>query len=91
MFATSVASLAGCCPPLHQRRGVEPRGVERLQDVVAGGGQEARLAEIGLVRRALARCELLVEPRQFLGALADALLQRFVGLAPAPPRRRPRR
>ena len=28
---------------------VEPRGVERLQDVVAGGGQKARLAEIGLV------------------------------------------
>ena len=62
-----------------QRRAVEPGGVERLQDVVAGGGEEARLAEIGLLGQHLRLRQLLVDAGQFGGAALDALLQRFVG------------
>ena len=38
---------------LDQAGDVEPRGVERLQDVVARGGEEARLRDVGLVGLAL--------------------------------------
>ena len=57
-----------------QRRGEQPRGVQRLQQVVAGGGDEARLAEIGGLGLGAARLELG-------GALDDALLQRLGGAA----------
>ena len=75
---------------LHQGRRVEARGVERLQDVVARGGEEARLRDVGLVGLGLGAAELLVQARQFLGALADALLQASRWRAPAPPPPRPR-
>ena len=39
--------------PLDQAGDVEPRRVERLQDVVARGREKARLGDIGLVRRRL--------------------------------------
>ena len=46
--------------PLDQAGDVEPRGVERLQDVVARGGEEAGLGDVGLVGlapwRGRARC-----------------------------------
>ena len=35
--------------PLDQAGDVEPRGIERLQDVVARGGEKARLGDVGLV------------------------------------------
>ena len=41
--------------PLDQAGDVEPRGVERLQDVVAGRGEEPGLGDVGLVGVALAR------------------------------------
>ena len=68
-------ALAG---PLDQRGAIEPRGVERLQDVVAGGRQEARLAEIGLLGQHLRLRQLLVDARQLGGAVPDPLLQRLV-------------
>ncbi len=47
---------------------------------MAGGGEEARLADIGLFRRGARFRKLGVDPRQLGGALDDALLQRFIGL-----------
>ena len=43
------AGVLAVALPLGQRRDVEARGVERLQDVVAGAGEEARLGDIGLL------------------------------------------
>jgi hypothetical protein len=62
-----------------QRGDVEPRGVERLQDVVAGGGEEAGLGDVGLLGLGLGAAELGVEARQLGGALAHAHFQRLVG------------
>ena len=74
---------------LDQARGVEPRRIERLQDVVAGRRQEARLVEVGLVGLALGDRQRLVD----LGQLGRALPARAAPAsrwrAPAP--RRPRR
>ena len=69
MFSAAFAghALAGL---LDQRRAVEPRRVQRLQDVVAGGGEEARLAEIGLLGKHLRLRQFLVDLRQFGGAAA---------------------
>ena len=64
---------------LDERGGVEAGRVERLQDVVAGGGEEARLRDVGLVGLGLGGGERRVEARQLLGALADALLEQLVG------------
>ncbi len=58
---------------LRQRLGEQMRGVQRLQQVVADRGEEAALGVVGGFRLALG----LLEQR---GALADALLQGFVGL-----------
>ena len=65
--------------PLDQAGHVEPRGVERLQDVVARGGEEARLGDVGLFGLGLGARERVVEPGQFLGAFLDAPFQLFVG------------
>ena len=64
---------------LHQRGGVEAGGVERLQDVVAGGGEELGLADVGVVGLGLGARQLGVEAGQFLGALAHPALQSLVG------------
>ena len=59
-----VARELASWPPsgaLDQARRVEPRRVERLQHVVAGGRQEARLVEIGLVGLALGDGQRLVD------------------------------
>ena len=45
--------VAGVAVALDERGGVEPRGVERLQDVVARRGEEARLRDVRLVGLAL--------------------------------------
>ena len=73
-----IGVLAGALA-LDQAGDVEPRGVERLQDVVARGGEEARLGDVGVLGFGLGAPELGVEPGQFLGALAHAALQRRVG------------
>ncbi len=64
---------------LDQAGDVEPRRVERLQDVVARRGEELGLGNIGLVGLALGARQRGIEPREFLGALAHAPLQRLVG------------
>ena len=66
-------------PALDQAGDVEPRRVERLQDVVAGRREELGLGDIGVVGLALGARERGVEPRQLLGALVHAPLQRLVG------------
>ena len=48
MFSASVASPA-IAVALDQRRRIEARGVERLQDVVARRGEEPRLRDVGLL------------------------------------------
>ncbi len=62
-----------------ERTGVEPRGVERLQNVVARGGEKARLREVRLLRDGLGARQFGVEPLQFGGALVDPLFQELVG------------
>ena len=64
--------------PLDQAGDVEPRGIERLQDVVARRGEEAGLRDVGLLGLRLGATELAVEPRELLGALLHAALERFV-------------
>ena len=46
---------------------------------MAGGRQEARLAEIGLLGEHLRLRQLLVDAGEFGGAPRDALFERFVG------------
>ena len=46
---------------------------------MAGGGEKARLGDVGLVRLGLGARQLLVETQQLLGAFAHAPLQRLVG------------
>ena len=70
--------IARVAVPLHERGRVEARGIERLQDVVRGGGEEARLGDVRLVGFRLRASERLVEARQLLGSLAHALFQRLV-------------
>ena len=55
--------------PLDQAGDVEPRRIERLQDVVARGGEEARLGDVGLLGLALGARQRGVEAGQLLGAL----------------------
>ena len=45
---------------LHQRRGKQARGIQRLQEVVAGGSQEAGFRGVGVFRElfGLAQCLL---------------------------------
>jgi len=59
---------------VHHRRGEQAGGVERLQQVVAGGGDEAGLAEVGGLGLGAARLKLG-------GTLDHALLQRLGRLA----------
>src|SRR5215472_13291801 len=59
------------------------RRVERLQQVVARRRQEPRLADVGRLGRGLRVAELLVEPRELVGALADPALQHLLCLADA--------
>ena len=70
--------VAGVPVALDERGRIEARRVERLQDVVARGGEEAGLRDVGLVGLGLGAREGLVEPGQLLGALADAPLQGLV-------------
>ena len=69
-------SLAGL---LDQRRAVEAGGVERLQDVVTGCRQEARLAEIGLFREHLRLRQFLVDVGELGSAPRNPLFERLVG------------
>ena len=64
---------------LGQRARIEPRGVERLQDVVARRREETGLGDIGFVRLVLGARKLGVEPLQLGGALIDAAFQQLVG------------
>ena len=85
------ARMARVPVALDERGGVEAGRVEGLEDVVARGGEEARLRDVGFLGLGLGARERLVEAGQLLGALADALLQDLVGalarlLLPPPPR-----
>ena len=58
---------------------VKARGIERLQNVVAGRGEKPRLRQVGIFGDALGAREFGVEPRQFLGTRAHPALERGVG------------
>jgi hypothetical protein len=62
-----------------QCAGEEPRRIERLQNVVAGGGEEARLALVGGIGIGLRLAQFAVELGQFGGAFGNAHFQCFVG------------
>ena len=64
---------------LHQRGGIKPRGIQRLQNVMAGGGQKACFGEIGAFGLLFGAGQLLIEAGEFFRALAHALFQGFVG------------
>ena len=64
---------------LHQARHVEPRRVQRLQDVVACRRQKARLRDAGVLGGALGQRQFGIQPGQFLGAIPHALFQRRIG------------
>ena len=65
--------------PLEQRGHVEAGGIQRLQDVVARGGEKPGLGDIGLVGVGLGAAELGVQPGELGGAFAHAHFQRGVG------------
>ncbi len=73
-FPLIAERLVLACQALGQGRGKQLRGVQRLHQVVAGGGQEAGLALVGLL-------QLAVQFREPPGALGDHLLQVLVDLA----------
>ena len=78
MFCTRSASSPAALA-LDQAGHVKPRRVERLQNVVARRGDEARLRDVGVVGFGLGALELGIEPGQLAGALAHAALQRRIG------------
>ena len=63
-----------------KRRGIEPGGIERLQDIVAGGGEKACLADIRLVGGGARLAEFAVDAGKLGRAFGDALLQRLICL-----------
>ena len=63
---------------LGEGRGKQARGVERLQQVVAGCGKKAGFADIGVFRLGLGREQLIVQVRKHSRALEDALLESLV-------------
>jgi len=63
-----------------ERGGEQPRCIERLQQVVAGGGDEARLGGVGFLCEALRRPLRLQCRLQFLRSFLHALLKRELGL-----------
>ena len=64
-----------------QGTGEQARGMQRLQQIVAGRRKEPRLADIGCVRLRLGLRQLRIETGQLAGALAHPSLQKLVGLA----------
>ena len=64
--------------PLAQGRRVEPRRVERLQQVVAGRREEAGLGDVRILGFRFGLGQLQVQALELLGALAHAALQRLV-------------
>ena len=46
---------------------------------MAGGGQEARLGDIGVIGFLLGAAEFAVQARELFGAFAHALFKRFIG------------
>ncbi len=73
------SSGAGLGRAFGQRTRVEPRRVERLEDVVARRGEEARLGEIGFLGLGLGARQRLIETLELGGALLHAPLQPLVG------------
>ena len=63
---------------LAERAGVEARGVEGLQDIVTGRGEETGLREVGCVRLVLGSLECGVQPLQFRRAFLDPPLEHLV-------------
>ena len=82
LAAEIVAGIA-----VDHRRGEQAGGVQRLQQIVAGGGDEARLAEIGRLGLGAARLQLgraldhaMLQGLGRLAKLAVAFAQRLGGM-----------
>ena len=71
-------AVPGAFQALHQARGEQPGGIERLQDVVTGGGDEPGLRQIGAVGLGLGVRQFGIEAGQFRRALGDPALERLV-------------
>ena len=78
IFATRSA-IVTVALALDQAGDVKPRGIERLQDVMARRRDEPRLRHVGVIGFRLRALELGIEPGEFAGALAHAALQRRIG------------
>ena len=73
------AVVAASSRALGERARIEAGGVQRLENVVAGRGEEARLGDVRVLGDGLGAGELGVQALQFGGALVDPLLQELVG------------
>ena len=65
--------------PLDQACHVKPRGIERLQNIVTGRGDEPGFRHIGFIGFRLGAFERGVEPSEFAGTFVHAPFQRGVG------------
>ncbi len=66
--------------PLDQRGGIKPGGIQRLEDIVAGGSKKPCLADIRLVGRCPCLRKFAVDAGKLDGSFRHPLLQRFIGL-----------
>src|SRR5262249_39061015 len=64
---------------LDQARNVEPRSIERLQDVVARCREKTCLGYVRVIGFGLGASELGIESLELPGALAHATLERGIG------------
>ena len=72
-------SILTATAALDQARHIEPRGVERLQNIVTGCRDKPCLRHIGFVSFRFGAFERGVKPRQLAGALAHAAFQSCIG------------
>ncbi len=64
---------------LDQTRHIEPRRIQRLQDVVACRRQKPRLRDVGVLGGAFGERQFRIQAGQLLGAVTHALFQRGIG------------
>ncbi len=71
-------TIVGALEPLHQARGKKTGGIQRLQNVVACGGNEPGLAEIGGLCCSLGHGQFTIQPCQLHRALDHTALKLLI-------------
>ncbi len=64
---------------LDEARHIEPRRIQRLQDVVAGCRQKPRLRDVGVLGGALGQRQFRIQAGELLGAIPHTFFQSGVG------------